>query len=160
MWPEEPELQIGAIAIIVLAIASLSLAAHSLSRGWRGRRYYKKGLQLCDAGKHAEALKVFLAAEHLWSLNLTRQSPDSHAEDLARLKSILDNIHKMAQQTDDTADISELIETVSQMQEMCGQRENFRIDGRMMKSEAVQEWARLMGELEEGRRKLRQSMDV
>lgn len=141
---------LGLVIVCALAIPSFWIYKRSVEA-----RCFKHGLEHIRQGDRRAGLASILCAERAWMLNLNQQSTESHLRDLTRLKDIVRAIDDCCVEPMPSAETQELHVIVDEMAQLQSNRENFGIDGRMMKSAAASEWVQLIDRLKAARLALR-----
>ena len=137
--------------VTALALVAIAIVAYSIYQRQLCRRFYRNATTLIEQGKHGEALELLVKAESVWAIG----EKDSILQDLELLAGITNEASRISSTQKKVTTASDLIAVITELKELFGNRSNFRIDGRSMKSEAAQKWVLLTERLAATRKDFR-----
>ena len=150
-------MDILAIVTTVAVLVGICVILLVVCRPLRERLHVKKAREFDARGQHEAALVHILIAEKCWSYNLSRQSPDSYILDLDRLLAIVDAMRKQMESLQTGFDGDEITVAIKALQSFCSEASHYGLDKRSVRKEHVAELMRLMGQVDDARRRLRKA---
>jgi hypothetical protein len=155
---ERPEITVT--VLVVLAALGVGIGVLSLRRRQKIRGLCSEATQAIEQGRHDDALRILLAAEHGWAFNSHDGSRSSRLADLDDFARILSQFSRLPSGRGDASCIARIEALVAELRSLFSDQGSFGIDGRSLKRDAAVRWSELSGRFQTLREELRKSYET